>query len=115
MVRPVVRSNQEVFYTVPSDAFYRQDPALVGALRRIPSRSEGWRVRNLIEVFVGRASRNYREKESAEFELDTLLATFEVIGDIERDLERYRFREGDEEDGGGDWAPRDPYDSYSNA
>ena len=52
MMRPAVRSSQEVFDTVLADAVFRQDPSWESALTGVPGRSEGWRVRDLIEVLV---------------------------------------------------------------
>ena len=94
-IRPVVRSSHEVFDTVYADAVYRQDPAWASALRGVPGRSEGWRVRDLIEVLVGCVNIYYREKESAEFEVDTLGARFSMIGEYERGLKRYRRSDDD--------------------
>ena len=64
-MRPIVRSSQEVLDTVLADAVFRQDPSWASALTGVPGRSEGWRVRDLIEVLVGRVNRYYCEKESA--------------------------------------------------
>lgn len=100
-MRPVVRSSQEVFDTILSQALYPQDPAWASALTGFPGRSEEWRVTYLIGALVGRVNRYYREKESAEFEVDTLCARFAVLRESERGLKRYRRLEGDEEDGGG--------------
>ena len=62
-----------------------------------------------IEVLAGHVNSYYREKESAEFEADTLRARFSMAGGYERGLKRYP-RSEDEEDGdGSDWVPRDPY------
>ena len=76
----MVRSSQEVFDTVFADAVYRQYPDWASALTGVPGRSEGWRVQDSIDVLVGRVNRYYREKESAEFEVDTLSAGFSMIG-----------------------------------
>ena len=65
----------------------------------------------MIEVLVSSVNRYYREKESAEFEVDTLRAIFSMIGEYERDLKRYRRSDDDEEDDGGVSAPRDLYES----
>ena len=108
-MRPIVRSGQEVFDTVLADAVFRQDPSWESALTGVPVRSEGSRVRDLIEVLVGRVNRYYREKESAKFELDMLRARFSMAGGYERYLKRYRRSEDDEEGDGGDWVPRGPY------
>ena len=110
LLRPVVRSSQEVFDTVFADAVYRQDPAWESALTGFRGRSEGWRVRDVIEVLVGRVNRYYREKESAEFDVDTLRARFSMIGGYERGLKRHRRSDDEEKDGGSGWTARDPYD-----
>ena len=95
MMRPMVRSSQEVFDTVLADAVFRQDPSWASALTRVPGRSEGWRVRDLVEVLVGRVICYYREKESAEFEVDTQRARFSMGGGYERGLKHYRRSEDD--------------------
>ena len=115
VIRPVVRSSQEVLDTVFADALYRRDPDWASALMGVPGHSEGCRVRDLIEVLGGRVNRYYREKETTEFEVGTLRARFSMIGEYERCMKFYRRSDDDEEDGGGGWAPRDPYESYSNA
>ena len=71
-------------------------------------RSEGWKVWDLIGVIVGRENRYYREKQSAEFEMDTLRARSSMIVDYERGLKRFRRSDDDEEGGCGFWALRDP-------
>ena len=53
-----------------------------------------------IEVLVGRGNRYYREKESPEFEVDTLRARFSMIGGYERGLKRYPRSDDEKEDGG---------------
>ena len=108
-MRPMVRSSLEVFDTVPADTVFRQDPSCACALTGVPGRSEEWRVRDVIEVLVGRGNHYYREKESAEFEVDTLRARFSMAGGYERGLKRYRRSEDDEEGDGGNWVSRDPY------
>ena len=90
VLRAVARSSQEVFDNVFANAVYRLDPAWASALTGVPGRSEGWRVRDAIEVLVGRVNRYYREKESAEFEVDTLRARFSMIGGYERGLTAVR-------------------------
>ena len=82
VLRPVVRSSLEVIDTVFADAVYRQDPAWASALTGVPGCSDGWRVRDVIEVLVGRVNRYYRETESAEFEVDTPCARFSMIGEL---------------------------------
>ena len=77
----------------------------------VPGHNEGWQVRDVIEVLVGCVNRYYREKKSAEFEVDTLRARFSMNGEYERGLKRYCRSDEDEEDGGGGWAPSDPYES----
>ena len=114
-MRPIVRSIQEAFDTVLADAVFGHDMSWASALTGVPGRCEGWRVGDLIDVLVGRVNRYYREKESAEFEVDTLRARFSMTGDYERGLKRYRHSEDDEEGDGGDWVPRGPYDPYGNA
>ena len=100
VLRLVVRSSQEVFDAVFADAVYRQDPAWASALTYVPGRSEGWQVQDVIEVLLGRVNRYYREKESAEFKVDTLHGRFSMIGGYERGLKRYRRSDEEEEDGG---------------
>ena len=82
-------------------------PGLGDCVDGVPGRSGGGRVRDLIEVLVDRMNRYYREKESAEFEMDTLRAIFSTIGEYERGLKLYRRLEDDEKDGCGIWALRD--------
>ena len=53
VLRPVLRSSQEVFDTFFANAVYRQDPAWASILTGLPGRSEGWRVRDMIEVLGG--------------------------------------------------------------
>ena len=111
VLRPVVRSSQEVFDTVFADAVYRQDPARASVLTGALGRSERCRVRDVIEILVGRVNRYYREKEWAEFEVDTLRARFSMIGEYDRCLKHYHCSDDDEENGGCGWTPRDPYES----
>ena len=80
VLRSVVRSSQEVFDTIFADAVYRQDQDWASGLTGVSGRSEGWRVRDVIKVLVGRVNRYYREKESAEVEVDTLHARFSMVG-----------------------------------
>ena len=85
-----------------ADAVFRQEPSWESALTGVPRRSERWRVRDLIKVLVGRVKSYYREKESAELEVDTLRARFSMTGAFEHGLKHYRRSEDDEEGDGGD-------------
>lgn len=69
-------------------------------MKGILGRSERWRVRDLIEVLFGGLEWYYREKESADFEVDTLRASSALLGEGDRGLKGYRRREDDEGDGG---------------
>ena len=60
-------------------------------------------------MLVGRVNRYYREKETAEFEVDTLRARFSMTGGYERGLKRSRRSEDEEDRDGGDWIRGDPY------
>ena len=59
-----------------ADPLFSQDPSWPSALTGVTGRSEGWRVRDIIEGLVGRVNRYYHGQESAEFEVDTLRARF---------------------------------------
>ena len=113
-ILPLVQSNREVFGTVFPDAVYRQDPAWSSALTGVPRRSEGWKIRDVIEVLVERVNRYYREKESAEFEVDTPRAHVSAVGEYDRGYKRYYYSEEDDADDDRYGSPRDPYDPYAH-
>ena len=80
--RPLVHSSREVLDTVFPDAVYRQNPAWSRALTgRSAPQCEGWKIRDVEQVLVERVSLYYREKESAEFEVDTLRARGSAVGE----------------------------------
>ena len=112
--RPLVQYSREVLDTVFPDAVYPQDPAWSSALTGVPRRSDGWKIRDVMEVLVERVNRYYREKESAEFEMDTLRAPGSAAGEYDRGYKRYRYSEEDDADEDRYGAPRDPYGPYAH-
>ena len=110
----LVHCSREVLDTVFPDAVYRQDPVWSSALTGVPRRCEGWKIRDVLEVLVGRVNRYYREKESAEFEVDTLCARGSAVGDCDRGYKRYCYSEEDDTDYDRYWAPHDLYDPYAH-
>lgn len=112
MMRTVVRSIQGLFYTALAGAVFRQGTAWPISLTGVPGCSEGWPVRDLIEVPVDRVKHYYCEKE---FEVDTLCARYSMIGEYKHGLKLYRRLDDDEKGGGGGRVPRGPYYPYGNA
>ena len=112
--RPLVQSSREVLDTVFPDAVYRQDPAWSSALTGVPLRSEGWKIRDVMEILAERVNHYYREKESVEFEVETLRARGSAVGEYDRGYKRYRYSEKDDADDERYGAPRDPYDPYAD-
>ena len=53
-------------------------------------------------------NRYYREKESAEFEVDTLRARGSAVGEYDRGYMRYHYSEEEDADDDRYGAPRDP-------
>ena len=97
-----------------TDAVYRQDPAWSSALTGDPRRSEGWKIRDVMDFLVERVNRYCREKESAKLEVDTLRARGSAVGEYDRGYKRYRYSEEDNADNDRYEAPRDPFDPYAH-
>ena len=87
---------------------------MVERIDRVPRRSQGWKIRDVMAVLVERVNRYYREKESEELEVDTLRARGSAVGGYDREYRRYPYSEDDDADDDRHWAPRDPYDPYAH-
>ena len=112
--RSQFHSSREVLDTVFPDAVYLQDPAWSGALTGVPRRSEGWKIRDVMEVLFERVNHYYREKKFAEFEVYTVRARGSAVGEYDRRYKRYRYSEEDDADDERYGAPRYPYDPYAH-
>ena len=112
--RPLVQSSREVLDTAFPDAVHLLDPAWSSALNGVPRRSEGWKIRDVMEVLLERVNRYYRKKESAEFEVDTLRARGSAVGEYDHVYKLYRYSAEEDAEDDRYEAPHDPYDPYAH-
>ena len=80
----------------------------------VPRCSEGWKIREVMEVLVESVNRYFRKKESVEFQVDTLRARGSAVGEYDRGYKCYRYSEEDDADDDRYGAPCDPYDPYAH-